>query len=239
MGLLALFLGLALPLHPPSPPAGDSARTAGFVASISGADSLRLGESGVYEAIASGGTPPYRFQWNEPGPVASAGSSSNLTFTPTTDQIYDLNVTVTDAVANDTARAHLFVSVQGPSPITVTLHPTGAGPTALHLTATPSGGVPPYRFAWFGPHQNGSWGPNATATFGNLSAGTYSVSVIAQDSRGFNGTGQITLEITNSPSLPAWLPYFYVVSGVGVGLMATVFLLMYRRRRAARQPPPG
>ncbi|HEV2449361.1 MAG TPA: hypothetical protein VGU43_02995 [Thermoplasmata archaeon] len=232
--LLVLLLLLGTAAGAPGAGAAASAGSSPFVVVVSGVSNLTLGDSGTFEASVSGGTGPYVYHWNEPGPVRSSGATSNLTFTPTDDRIYDLNVTVTDAVANATAVAHLFVSVQGPSPITVTLHPTGAGPTALHLTATPSGGVPPYRYAWFGPHQNGSWGTNPTASFGNLSAGTYRVTVIAQDSRGFNGSGAINLEITNPPTLPAWLPYFYVVSGVGLGLMLTVFLLMYRKRRASR-----
>jgi hypothetical protein len=201
-----------------------------FEVTLSGPGSLVLGGTGVYQAVVSGGTPPYTYHWNEPGPTANASSSSSLTFTPTTDQIYDLNVSVTDTVANSSAGAYLFVSVAGPSPVTVALHAQSLGSTTVRITADPTGGVAPYRFAWSGPGLIGRWGTNASETFGNLSAGSYRISVVAQDSRGFNGTNELTLVINNQTAAGV-SPYLWVGLGLAAGLVATLAVIILRRRR--------
>jgi hypothetical protein len=201
-----------------------------FEVTLSGPNSLALGETGGYQAVASGGTPPYTFHWNERGPEANTSTSSSLAFTPTTDQIYDLNVTVTDAVANASAGAYLFVSVQGPSPVTVSLHSQSLGPSTVRITADPSGGVAPYRFAWSGPGFYGLWVTNSSETFGNLSAGSYHVSVIAQDARGFNGTNELTLLITNQSAPAPVSPFLWLGLGLAAGLAVTLVVLVRRRR---------
>jgi hypothetical protein len=226
-GLLAFPSARSDGAHIFAPHGGSGA----FTVTVSGPSSLSLGETGTYEAVVSGGSPPYSFHWNERGPVVNTSTSSSLAFTPPRDQIYDLNVSVTDSVANASAGAYLFVSVQGPSPVTVSLHSQSLGPSTVRITADPSGGVAPYRFAWSGPGLYGLWGTNASVTLGNLSVGSYQVSVVAQDARGFNGTNLLTLLISN-PSTPAPVsPLVWLGVGLAAGLAATLAVVALRRHR--------
>jgi gliding motility-associated-like protein len=115
--------------------------------------------SGTATVTASGGTPPYSYSWNP-------SSSTTPSVTGLCAGIY--TVLVTDAggsTAIDT------ISIIQPAPVSVVVNstPTVCGDSTGTVTATPSGGTPPYSYSW----NNGSSAMSATG----LKAGSYTVTV--------------------------------------------------------------
>ena len=111
------------------------------------------GETAMLSANATGGTAPYIFTWDN-----GLGEGRNQSVNPITTTTY--TVTVTDAL-NCTATATLTITVN-PNPevsITTDRDTICAGENA-NLSATGSGGLPPYSFNW----SDGSSGANPTVS---------------------------------------------------------------------------
>ena len=113
---------------------------------------------GFAMVIATGGTPPYSYLWNTGSTTGGIAGIGAGTYT----------VTVTDATGcSETAS----VTLTEPPPIVINISTTNAscGNNDGSLTASASGGVPPYSYAW----NNGE----NTATINNLAPGTYFLTV--------------------------------------------------------------
>ena len=171
----ALSQNIELPEPPP------------LMVQVSTTPSACNGATGTATATASGGTPPYSFQWSngQTGPTATGLAPGTYT------------LTVTDA--HNCAKAVLVTIVQ-PDPPQVAIEVTDVScPGAMDgsLSANATGGTPPYTFQW----SNGQTGP----TISNLPAGTYSLTVT--DANGCAATASATigeptamvLELTSSP----------------------------------------
>jgi hypothetical protein len=205
---------------------------------IVGPGNMSLGTTATLRATASGGSPPYLFHWNENGSSASSGANATLRFTPTADNIYAVNVSVNDTGGNRSV-SQLIVSVTGPSPIAVQLSEQKLGPDSVQITASAVGGTPPYNYSWSGPGLGSGWGPSDRIVVGNLSPGTYRVTVTARDSVGFTGSNYVTIVSNPSPTSPGLSPFVWVGVGIGTGLAVTALLLWIRaRKRKAPAPAP-
>jgi len=77
--------------------------------------SIRVGQSVAFTSTASGGKPPYRYQWYLNGTPVSGATSSSWTFTPATTGTYLIYVKVTDQNDNTAQSATSTVKV-GPAP---------------------------------------------------------------------------------------------------------------------------
>jgi hypothetical protein len=241
LSLLALCTGI--PSVSAAPSVGLRAGPASVEPSASilrvtlvGPANMSLGTTATLRAMASGGSPPYLFHWNENGTTGSSGGNATLEFTPTSDNIYAVNVSVNDTGGNRSV-SQLLISVTGPSPITVQLSEQKLGPDSVQITASAVGGTPPYNYSWSGPGLGRGWGPSNRIVIGNLSPGTYRITVTARDSSGFTGSSYLTIVSNSSPTTPGLSPFVWVGVGIGVGLAVTILVLWMRARKRRAVAP--
>jgi len=148
------------------------------------------GSDGAISSTVTGGTPNYSYSWTGPGG-----------FTAATEDISgllagDYQLTVTDDLG--CIRTFPVQTLSEPPPITVdTSHVDidcfGAGNGSIDLT--PSGGTPPYTFAWTGP---GGF-TASTEDISGLEAGDYSVTVT--DANGCSTLFTDIVTITEPPEI--------------------------------------
>jgi hypothetical protein len=133
---------------------------AGFSAKVISQNNVTCngGNNGSINVTASGGTPPYIYNWSN---GAISQDVSNLTAGTYTVTVRDANGCSTSANA----------TVTQPSPLTVNVSSTSACPGSNTGTATASvtGGTSPYRYLWSNTF--------ASQGISNLSQGIYSVTV--------------------------------------------------------------
>lgn len=152
----------------------------------------------AFHATATGGVPPYTYSW-----AFGDGTTSTLqnpTHTYTAAGNYTARVTVTDSAGTVAASSPISLSFTTHAlSITATASPTtGQVPVPVTFTSTPTGGVPPYTYAW-------TFGDGATSTSQNPShtyaaAGTYTADVRVMDSAGTIATSNpISLTFTSGP----------------------------------------
>src|SRR5688572_17161426 len=139
-------------------------------------DVLCFGQNnGSATAMASGGTMPYTYMWSS---GASGPTAINLTAGTYT-------VTVTDAAS---ATATASVTITQPPQLNLNApnitHVTCNGANNGSISASASGGVSPYFFSW----STGQTG----ATISNLAAGSYTVTVMDDNSCTKTATYMVT-----------------------------------------------
>ena len=157
-------------------------------------DVLCFGEStGEITASASGGTPPYTYEWGTGETTAMITGLAAGTYT----------VTATDA--NDCTVSQTF-TVDEPPLLMADATADGTvcpGESTGVVMAMGMGGTPPYTYAW-------STGDN-TQTVDNLPAGTYTVTVT--DANNCNATADVTIEESEEVTVTIDAPE--VVCGAG------------------------
>jgi gliding motility-associated-like protein len=149
----------------------------------------KRGLDGTIAITVSGGTSPYTYSWT--GPNSFSAQTQNLTSL----RAGFYNVTVTDAL--QCAQTLNAISVTEPDSVragTATILNARCDLASGSITmTTPTGGIPPYSYAWNGPTPNL---PNAISV-ANLLPGTYSLQV--RDSK--NCPAEIkTFVISNVPT---------------------------------------
>lgn len=148
------------------------------------------GNGGSATAHASGGTPPYNYQWSN--------GANTQTITNLGQGSY--SVTVTDA-AGCTKFASVNITVSGQIVLDIVQqNPLCFGQNSGSITGTGWGGTPLYTFTLSTGITITEPFANAGVTFSNLSPGTYTMSVI--DANGCTATQTITL--TSPPQLNAY-----------------------------------
>jgi PKD repeat protein len=184
--------------------------------SVSVAANQTEGKSPLRVALtgsASGGTPPYTYLWDYgDGSPNSTGRNTTHTYFATeggavpcgatfppppgpSTSCFPATLIVTDALGYaNTSSVFLLVI---PSVLNVSIaenRTSGASPLGVGLTATASGGAPPYRFLWdFGDGSSNSSGPTATHTYRN---GTFVTTVLVFDKNGDSATSNVTVSAT-------------------------------------------
>ena len=167
------------------------------------------GSNGTVDLTVTGGTAPYTFVWSN---------------TTTTEDMVGLmagtyDVTVTDA---NGCTATTSVTVTEPAVLTVSITadtlPSCANNDGV-VTATPTGGVAPYTYAW----SNSA----TTASLAGLEAGTYSVTIT--DANGCTATGNITINIDDTENPTITCPGDLIVSNDGgsCGAIVTFTILTF------------
>jgi hypothetical protein len=155
-----------------------------------GGDEVCEGATINLSGSASGGTSPYTYSWSGPGGYSSSDQNPSIPSATTADAgTYTLTVTDDEGCqGTDTATV-----VVNPNP-TVDAGPdqTFCPPDTIQLSATPSGGTPPYTYSWSGPGGYSSSDQNPTIPNSvEANAGTYTV--IVTDAEGCQDTDTVTI----------------------------------------------
>ena len=178
----------------------------------------------TFNGSASGGTPPYYYNWQFIGYTLS-GQSVTQTFTSANQ--YPVSLYVSDS-ASGFAQANVTIDVMARVfAVDPTATPSGGNaPLTVSFAANPSGGSGPYSWDWY---VNGSGTPILSENFSRSfsSAGVYPVQLVAYASGGSqtasgwcNVTVDSTLPLTAGVTLSANLgvvPFRVTATGSGSG----------------------
>jgi hypothetical protein len=222
---------------------GLGARPSGvpLTVSLSGPTSVALGANATYRATASGGLPPYTWEWKLNGSPTTANISGNgteesLSLRPLGDAIFVLTVIVNDSASVQQSQQTALV-VTGASPVAVVLAVVGfAANDSADVRATVHGGSSPYVYRWTGPGAPVGWTTRSQFNTSPLAPGNTSLSVSVRDALGYVGTDDLVVHYrvatTNGGGAP-W--YLYIALGAVAGAVVILAFAYVRRRRSA--PP--
>jgi hypothetical protein len=161
---------------------------------------MDLGQSQLYTASVSGGTPPYSYQWYQwlPGgstPFAGANKTT-FDFTPSFAGLNLIYVEITDSLG---AKVDIGAKAIVNPPPSISVSPSSGTidvGQSQAFTSSVSGGTAPYSYQWY---LNGSLVSGATLnswTFTPISMGVYEIHARVTDSLG-------TSEISNAATMVA------------------------------------
>ncbi len=139
------------------------------------------GSDGTASVIATGGTPPYSFQWDDPSSQSSS-TASNLpegTYTPT---VTDANGCTAEATVTIAQPTELMASADGTDALC-----NGSSDGSINVDV--QGGTPPYSYAW-----NNSLSPIEDQA--NVPAGSYNVTITDD-----NGCTVVTGMVIDEPTV--------------------------------------
>jgi len=139
------------------------------------------GSDGSATVTTTNGTPPITYLWSDGtvGPSISGLAAGNYT------------VTATDGNGNTGSHTVIISQPNILQPNITSVNETSAAANNGSATSAPSGGTPPFSYAW----NTGE----TTATISNLDSGTYTVTVT--DANGCTTTGSATIVVSgNMPS---------------------------------------
>lgn len=204
----------------------------------------------TFGGTAQGGVAPYRATWTFGDGGNATGLSAAHTFLTAGNSTVVL--TVNDSVGGTSTSSTVIRVSAGSSspPLPLVAHvalnrASGTAGIAIAFSASASGGVPPYTFAWaFG---DGATGAGAAVDHAYARAENFTANVTVRDAAGDSTSTSVLVNVTvptcacgprapggSSPNLPAWvLPSALVVAGAAAAIAAA--LLVRRKRRA---PPP-
>lgn len=135
---------------------------------------------GSATVTASGGTPPYVYQWST-SPVQNTPTATNLS---PGNYYCVVSYNICSQMVSDT----VYVTINGTgtvsAPVTSQTNVNCNGGNNGSVTVTPSGGTTPYTYSW---SPSGGSGPTASS----LTAGAYTVTVT--DNIGCSGTTTVTI----------------------------------------------
>ena len=174
-----------------------------------------------FDASATGGAAPYRFNWSF-GTGASANGSASAAYTYTSPGVYDAIVAVTD-VLDEQVTGSVSVTVSAPQALSASASATpggGLAPLTVDFSGSASGGVAPYRYAWsFGPAGATSTLQNPTYIY--TSGGTFTATLTVTDNASSETTATVAVVVAAalSASFTASAGTPYCVGSTGYALV--------------------
>ena len=158
---------------------------------------VTVGQPAIFTASASGGTPPYTYQWFEGS--TTVGTSPTLSISKNTTGTYSFNCRVTDSATLTVTSSTVTLAVIPLLNVSVSpsTQPAVVGQPKI-FTASASGGTPPYTYQWF--EGSTTVGTSPTLSISKNTTGTYSFNCRVTDSAGSTATSTVvTLVVDSSP----------------------------------------
>lgn len=181
-----------------------------------GADQAVIsGRAFTLRGSATGGTPPYRFEWSPEGGNANSQTGTLQTFVNGTTVF---TLTVTDA-QDQQSTDEMVVSLAGPLTVSAGQSRSVLPETTVVLTAAVSGGLPPYTYAWT-PALPGNRLISQSVEVSPSTTTTYSV--LVSDSLGQRASGGVTISVVDPLSVAAAASDSEVVAGDSITLTANI-----------------
>ena len=156
-----------------------------------------------FASVLTGGTGPFSYDWR----FGDGGNAS----TPAPYHVYltgsfRATLSVRDARGFLATTQLAPINVSGAAvPLSVTAsgdQTSGVSPLTVHFSSAPSGGLPPYQFAWtFGPP--GATGTGQNAMFTYSTPGTFLAQVTVNDSIAEQANATVTITVSAPPVLTA------------------------------------
>jgi outer membrane protein assembly factor BamB len=210
--------------------------------------SIAMGSATNLTVVASAGTPPYTYSFGGLPTGCASSNVSVLRCAPIEIGNFTVSVRVTDShmlSATMTTKLEVTEAVVV-TPLMTSLsanpNPVVAGNPTL-LTATTSGGTPPYLYSYSGLPAGCATSVNATVNCVPQTVGTYNVTVTVSDAKGIVAKGQLSLEVTTAPTSTTQKTFLSSISNFDwmlIAIIAVVVLMVvlavYLGRR--RKPAP-
>ncbi len=159
------------------------------------------GESVTFDANASGGTPPYTYNWTASGGSFDDATSATPTWTMMMPGTYTISVTVTDS-KGCTAEDETTVTVNENPSVNITPRDEEiCQGESVTFNANASGGTPPYTYNWTASGGSFDDATSATPTWTMMMPGTYTINVTVTDSNGCTGEDETTVTVHENPDV--------------------------------------
>jgi hypothetical protein len=147
-------------------------------------ETLPSGQSVAFEAKASGGRPPYSYEWAVNGSIVSGVSSSDYTASIGVGQTIVVAVLVIDSI-NDTATVRSTIQCH-PGGYYVAIYATATAVsvgTDVEFTSSVGGGTPPYTYSWYDTEYTLPLysGPHSYLFYNFTSVGTFTFWLVVTD----------------------------------------------------------
>jgi PKD repeat protein len=173
-----------------------------------------------FQATASGGSPPYTYEWDfgDGSPLASGASTAH---TYTQAGTFSARATVTDSAGLAAVDVvPITVTIQVGPPVISAFSATPATvevgtPTTLQVTA--SGGVPPLYYNYTGLPAGCLWADTPSLSCTPTASGTFTVRVYVNDSDHMSATTTTVLTVTPTSSGPVIVAFQAVPSTLTAG----------------------
>jgi len=146
--------------------------------------SIYMGQSVSFTSTASGGTPPYNYQWYLNNNPFLGATLSGWTFTPTAPGTFTIYLNATDSLGNSAKSNEATVTVA--TQLLASISPTSASilvGQSVAFTSTVSGGYTPYSYQWYLDAAPVSGATSNTWTFTPTTSGIYYVYLKVTDAK--------------------------------------------------------
>lgn len=168
---------------------------------------------------ASGGLPPYTFNWSSGNGATATGADPTFTY-PVAGN-FTANVTVRDARGYGVSQPIPVRALAPRLPLAPAAnHTVGDAPADIGFSVAFTGGLGPYTYHWqFG---DGSSSTASAPTHAYPTPGNYTVTVTVRDIYGQNGSAALPVAIYPALNVSLRLPAAPVAPGAAIELVANV-----------------
>jgi PKD repeat protein len=216
----------------------SSSVTVGTGPAVTPTASPPVGEVGIPVAfgtnVTSGGASPLTYAWAFGDNTTGTGATPTHAYAAV--GVYTVYLNVTDSLGG-TSDSSLMVTIDAAPHVVISYLPSQPNASSLVMfSASITGGVGPFHYAWTLGNGNASAEPSPVVRYGH--AGSFTISLFANDSLGGSSHATVSVSVTGTPGpstsgsgvagAPLWF-WGGLGAVVVVGALGSVLLL--RRRR--------